>query len=176
MVARNFAKLMSYKDEYEVARLHADPAFRQQLKETFEDGAKLRYNLAPPLFSKRDPETGHLLKREFGPWVGHAFGLLARLKGLRGTAFDVFGYTEERRMERGLIDHYEAQMRTVAERLAPHNHAAAVELASLPAQIRGYGHVKEANVDKVRALEPAIWRKFDEARALVEQVEEAAFN
>src|SRR3546814_9791741 len=78
MVARNFAKLMSYKDEYEVARLHADPAFRQQLKDAFEDGAKLRYNLAPPLFSKRDPQTGHLLKREFGPWMGKVFALLAR--------------------------------------------------------------------------------------------------
>src|SRR3546814_17415445 len=119
MVARNFAKLMSYKDEYEVARLHADPAFRQQLKDAFEDGAKLRYNLAPPLFSKRDPQTGHLLKREFGPWMGKAFALLARFKGLRGTAVDIFSYTEERKMERALIDHYEAQMEMVAAVLTP---------------------------------------------------------
>src|SRR3546814_12486294 len=77
----------------------ADPAFRQQLKDAFEDGAKLRYNLAPPLFSKRDPQTGHLLKREFGPWMGKAFALLARFKGLRGTAVDIFSYTEERKME-----------------------------------------------------------------------------
>ena len=163
MVARNFAKLMSYKDEYEVARLHADPAFKRQLKETFEDGAKLRYNLAPPLFSKRDPQTGHLQKREFGPWVGHVFSLLARLKGLRGTRLDMFGYTEERKMERGLIDQYEAQMQMVAQRLSAHNHAAAVELASLPAQIRGFGHVKEDNVKKTKAMEAVIWRKFEEA-------------
>ncbi|SCW34043.1 indolepyruvate ferredoxin oxidoreductase [Sphingobium faniae] len=162
MVARNFAKLMSYKDEYEVARLHADPAFKAQLRDAFEDGAKLRYNLAPPLFSKRDAE-GHLVKREFGAWMGSAFAFLARFKGLRGTAFDIFGYTEERRMERGLIDQYEARMQRVAERLTPLNHAAAVELASLPAQIRGYGHVKHANVEKVRALEPMILKKFEDA-------------
>ena len=162
MVARNFAKLMAYKDEYEVARLHADPAFRQQLKDAFEDGAKLRYNLAPPLFSKKDAD-GRLIKREFGPWMGKAFAFLTRFKGLRGTAFDIFGYTQERKMERGLIDHYEAQMRMVADKLTPANHAAAVELASLPAQIRGYGHVKEANVEKVRALEPLILKKFEDA-------------
>jgi indolepyruvate ferredoxin oxidoreductase len=162
MVARNFAKLMAYKDEYEVARLHADPAFKRQLAEAFEDGAKLRYNLAPPLFSKRDAD-GHLLKREFGPWMGKAFQVLARFKRLRGTALDVFGYTEERRMERGLIDHYEAQMRMVAAKLTPANHSAAVELASLPAQMRGYGHVKHANVEKVKALEPMVLKKFEDA-------------
>jgi len=165
MVARNFAKLMAYKDEYEVARLQADPAIKAQLKATFEDGAKLRYNLAPPLFSRRDPETGHLKKREFGAWMGTAFGILAKFKGLRGTSFDPFGYTAERRMERGLIDHYEAQMRVVAAALTPENHAAAVELASLPAQIRGYGHVKEGNVEKVRALEPMILARFHDAGA-----------
>ncbi|MDB5687429.1 MAG: indolepyruvate ferredoxin oxidoreductase, partial [Rhizorhabdus sp.] len=160
MVARNFAKLMAYKDEYEVARLHADPAFKRQLAEQFEDGARLRYNLAPPLFSKRDPQTGELQKREFGAWMGTAFTVLAKLKGLRGTAFDIFGYTDERKMERGLIDHYEALMTMVASELTPANHAAAVELASLPAQIRGYGHVKHANVEKIRAIEPQIVEKF----------------
>ncbi len=165
MVARNFAKLMAYKDEYEVARLHADPSFKRQLKESFEDGAKLRYNLAPPLFSKRDPATGHLRKREFGPWVGHAFTVLAKLKRLRGTPFDIFGYTEERRMERGLIDSFEARMAMVADRLTPTNLAAALELASLPAQIRGYGHVKHANVEKVQVLEEQVLAKFERAEA-----------
>ncbi|WP_264448007.1 indolepyruvate ferredoxin oxidoreductase family protein [Novosphingobium sp. JCM 18896] len=163
MVARNFAKLMAYKDEYEVARLHCDPTFLAQLKGTFEDGARVRYNLAPPLFSKRDPETGHLRKREFGPWVQTAFRVLARLKGLRGTAFDPFGHTAERRMERGLIDRYEMQMRMVAETLTRANHAVAIELASLPAQIRGFGHVKEANVAKVEAIEPQILDKYRSA-------------
>ncbi|WP_404477045.1 indolepyruvate ferredoxin oxidoreductase family protein [Novosphingobium sp. BL-52-GroH] len=175
MVARNFAKLMSYKDEYEVARLHSDPVFRQQLKDSFEDGAKLRYNLAPPLFSKRDAE-GHLVKREFGSWMGKAFTVLARFKGLRGTPFDLFGYTEERRMERGLIDHYEAQMRMVAGKLTPANHAAAIELASLPAQIRGYGHVKHANVEKVTALEVQVLKKFHKAGEAVSPQPEAAYS
>jgi indolepyruvate ferredoxin oxidoreductase len=162
-VAQNFYKLMAYKDEYEVARLHSDPAFHAKLKAAFEDGATLRYNLAPPLFSKRDPETGHLNKREFGPWVSRVFTVLARLRGLRGTPFDIFGYTAERRMERHLIDHYEAQMREVAERLSPTNHKVAIELAELPAQIRGYGHVKEANVEKVRTLESLLVERFRSA-------------
>jgi indolepyruvate ferredoxin oxidoreductase len=160
-VARNFAKLMAYKDEYEVARLHADPAFRRELAETFEDGARIRYNLAPPLLARRDPATGHLQKREFGAWVGRVFPLLARLKALRGTPLDIFGYTAERRMERGLIDEYEAEMRKVARVLSASNHAAAVELASLPAQIRGFGHVKEANLERVRAAKPAVWARIE---------------
>jgi indolepyruvate ferredoxin oxidoreductase len=165
MVARNFAKLMAYKDEYEVARLHADPVFQAELRVTFEDGAKLRYNLAPPLFSKRDPQTGHLLKREFGPWVGKLFPLLAKGKRLRGTALDPFGRTEERRMERGLIDAYEARMRDIVAALTPANHKVAVEAASLPGQIRGYGHVKEAAVEQVRALEVSVMERFRKASA-----------
>ncbi len=165
MVARNFAKLMAYKDEYEVARLHADPAFQAELRATFEDGARLRYNLAPPLFSKRDPQTGHLLKREFGPWVGKVFPLLARGKRLRGTVLDPFGYTAERRMERSLIDEYEVRMRSIAAELTPANHKVAVEAASLPAQIRGYGHVKEASVAQVRALEANVMERFRKAGA-----------
>lgn len=162
MVARNFAKLMAYKDEYEVGRLHSDPEIKRELRETFEDGAKLRYNLAPPLFARRDRVTGHLRKREFGAWMGTAFALLAKLKLLRGTPFDPFGYTAERRMERGLIDQYEAQMGMVAAALSASNHAVAVELASLPAQIRGYGHVKEENVAKVAPLQQRLLERFHE--------------
>lgn len=159
-VARNFAKLMAYKDEYEVARLHSDPAFKAQLLETFEEGARYKYNLAPPLFSKRDPQTGHLKKREFGEWMGAAFNILARFKGLRGTPLDVFGYTDERKMERRLITHYEQQMLALLEHLTPGNHAIAIQIASLPVQIRGFGHVKEANVEKVQALEPKLLADF----------------
>lgn len=173
MVARNFARLMAYKDEYEVARLHADPAFKQQIRDNFEDGARIRYNLAPPLFSRRDAE-GHLVKREFGSWMGTAFALLARFRFLRGTAFDIFGYTDERRMERRLIDDFERRMRMVAVRLTPANHSAAVELASLPAQIRGFGHIKEANVKKAMALEAAVLRKFEEAGTTLSSRSEAA--
>ncbi|MEH6759091.1 MAG: indolepyruvate ferredoxin oxidoreductase family protein [Parasphingorhabdus sp.] len=160
MVARNFSKLMAYKDEYEVGRLYSDPAFKESFAKAFEDGAKLRYNLAPPLISKRDPQTGALQKREFGPWVGKLFPVLAKMKGLRGTALDIFGYTDERRMERGLVDSYEQQMEMVANTLKADNYRAAIELASLPAQIRGYGHVKEESVEKVKLLEAQILQKY----------------
>jgi indolepyruvate ferredoxin oxidoreductase len=159
-VARNFAKLMAYKDEYEVGRLYSGETFRNSLGAAFTGKPVLRYNLAPPLFSRRDPETGHLIKREFGAWVGHAFGLLARLKVLRGTPLDVFGYTEERRMERRLVTDYEARMETVCRELAPANHGAALELASVPELIRGYGHVKEAAVAKAAAAEARLLAKF----------------
>ena len=164
-VARNLAKLMTYKDEYEVARLHSDPAFREQLRTTFADGARYRYNLAPPLFSRRDKETGLPKKREFGPWVGRVFPLLARLKVLRGTPLDLFGYTAERKMERQLISEYEQRMLDLIGRLNAANHATAVQIASLPAQIRGFGHVKEANVEKVRAMEPELLAIFDNPAA-----------
>lgn len=162
-VARNFARLMAYKDEYEVARLHSDPAFMGQLKRSFADGAKVRYNLAPPLFARRDPVSGELLKREFGPWIGHAFKVLQRLKFLRGSFFDPFGHTAERRMERELIDAYEAQMKEIAAELTPTNLSVAVELAGLPAQMRGFGHIKEANVAKAKAFEPQILARFRNA-------------
>ena len=102
-VARYYFKLLAYKDEYEVARLYADPAFTQKIKSQFEGDYKLHFHLAPPLFAKRDPATGELRKAEYGTWVFTAFKLLAKMRGLRGTAFDIFGYTRERRMERQLI-------------------------------------------------------------------------
>lgn len=160
-VARNFAKLMSYKDEYEVARLHTSPEFLARLRETFEDGANFRYNLAPPLFSKRDPVTGNLVKREFGPWVLTVFKVLAKMKGLRGTVMDVFGYTSERKMERRLIDAYEEEIGRLIAGLNRDNHRVAVAIAELPAQIRGYGHVKEANVEKVAGLLKPLREQFE---------------
>ncbi|NMG46224.1 indolepyruvate ferredoxin oxidoreductase family protein, partial [Aromatoleum toluvorans] len=165
-VARNFAKLMSYKDEYEVARLHADPAFLARLKDSFEDGAHIRYNLAPPLFAKRDPRTGQLQKREFGPWVGRLFPILARLKGLRGTFFDPFGHTAERRMERALIDEYEADLGAIADRLDHDNYSIAVRIAVIPELIRGYGHVKEANVQKAAEERVRLREAFDNPQAV----------
>lgn len=159
-VARNFAKLMSYKDEYEVARLHASPEFQTRLREAFEDGANYRYNLAPPLFARRDPVTGHLVKREFGSWMLGVFKVLARMKGLRGTVLDIFGYTAERKMERRLIDAYEAELESLIKALSADNHPVAVEIAELPAQIRGYGHVKEANAEKAAALLKLLREQF----------------
>ncbi|MEM8659727.1 MAG: DUF6537 domain-containing protein, partial [Pseudomonadota bacterium] len=148
-VARNLYKLMAYKDEYEVARLYSDPAFIEGLREQFDGDFSLRFNMAPPLFSKKDPLTGHPRKREFGPWMMMAFRMLARFKGLRGTAFDVFGYTAERRQERLDIAEYESLIDDVRAYLDVENYDTACALAALPAKLRGYGHVKDNNREKL---------------------------
>ena len=156
-VARYLFKLMAYKDEYEVARLYADGAFQKQVAATFEptsaSGEKLRYefHLAPPLLAKRDPNTGVPRKISFGPWMMSAFGLLAKLKGLRGTAFDIFGYSEERKTERRLIGDYEELVEEMLAKLAPENHALCVALAAIPEKIRGFGHVKERHLQAALA-------------------------
>jgi indolepyruvate ferredoxin oxidoreductase len=148
-VARNLYKLMAYKDEYEVARLQTDPAFLAKLKEQFEGDWKLNFHLAPPLLAKKD-EKGHLVKKQYGPWMLSAFKLVAKMKFLRGSAFDVFGKTEERRTERALIGEYEALVRELLAGLKAENLPLAIELANLPDGIRGYGHVKENNLKAVR--------------------------
>ncbi|WP_017772042.1 indolepyruvate ferredoxin oxidoreductase family protein [Paraburkholderia kururiensis] len=148
-VAKNLHKLMAYKDEYEVARLYADPAFVEKLKQNFEGDWKLNFYLAPPSFSKKDA-SGHLVKKQYGPWVLPAMRMLAKLRVLRGTALDPFGRTEERRTERALIGEYEALVCELLRGLNAQNRALAVELASLPDGIRGYGHVKEHNLKAVR--------------------------
>ena len=141
-VARYAFKLMAYKDEYEVARLYTSGDFEKKIRETFEGDYKIHFHLAPPLLAKKDAE-GHLRKAEYGPWVFKAFRVLAKLKGLRGGAFDVFGYTAERRMERQLIADYFRQVDELLAGLDNENHALAVDIASVPEHIRGYGHIKE---------------------------------
>ncbi|HMG79118.1 MAG TPA: indolepyruvate ferredoxin oxidoreductase family protein [Xanthobacteraceae bacterium] len=151
--ARNLFTLMAYKDEYEVARLYTDGAFIKKLQRQFDGDFTLDYHLAPPLLARRDPATGEPKKRAFGPWMRHVFKLLTWLRPLRGTALDIFGYTQERRMERRLIADYEAILRELSASLAPENHALAIELASLPAKMRGFGHVKARNVESAKACE-----------------------
>jgi indolepyruvate ferredoxin oxidoreductase len=158
--ARSLYKLMAYKDEYEVARLYTDGDFLKKLHGQFEGDFTLEFNLAPPLFAARDPATGELRKRPYGAWMFQAFKLLAGLKGLRGTAFDVFGYSEERRTERRLIAAYEATMASVIAGLDGQNHAMAVQIAALPEQIRGFGHVKEKNLAKVKEREAKLLAAF----------------
>ncbi len=149
-VARYLFKLMAYKDEYEVARLHTDTHFHDKLAANYEPGFKLQYHLAPPLLSKTNAK-GELIKSTYGHWMLGAFKLLARFKGLRGGALDVFGYTEERRMERALIGEYRSSIDQALSQLKPENHAVAAELARIPEQIKGFGHVKERNVKLARA-------------------------
>jgi indolepyruvate ferredoxin oxidoreductase len=148
-VARNLFKLMAYKDEYEVARLHAESGFRERISAMFEGDYRVHYHLAPPLFAKRN-EKGELQKSKYGPAMLGAFRVLARLRGLRGTPFDIFGRTEERRTERALIGEYRASIEQVLAALTPANHALAVEIARIPEQIKGFGHVKARNLALAR--------------------------
>jgi len=150
-VARYYFKLLAIKDEYEVARLHADPAFRERIAAQFEGDYRLNFYLAPPLLSRPDPVTGRPKKIRFGPWVLGAFTVLAKLRFLRGTPFDLFGYSKERRTERALVGEYEQLVDELLGRLDAGNHALAIELASLPEEIRGYGHVKARHLEKARA-------------------------
>jgi indolepyruvate ferredoxin oxidoreductase len=141
-VAKYAYKLMAYKDEYEVARLYTNGDFADKLKQQFEGDFSVKFNLAPPLFSKKDGQ-GHLIKAQYGSWMWSAFKLLAKLKGLRGTALDIFGYTEERKQERALVEEYHVVITNLAEKLTLDNLDDAISIASLPEKIRGFGHVKE---------------------------------
>jgi indolepyruvate ferredoxin oxidoreductase len=148
-VARYLFKLMAYKDEYEVARLHTDPAFVAKLNAQFEGDFKVVHHLAPPMFAKTN-DRGELVKKAYGPWMRTAFGLLAKMKGLRGTALDPFGRTAERRTERALIGEYRSAIEEVLAGLTADKLPLAVEIAKLPEDIRGYGHVKERHLAAAR--------------------------
>ncbi|CAN5243586.1 indolepyruvate ferredoxin oxidoreductase family protein [soil metagenome] len=149
-VANGLFKLMSYKDEYEVARLYTDPAFKAAIAAAFEGDYTLEFHLAPPLLARKN-ERGELVKRQYGGWMLTAFGVMARFKFLRGTLFDPFGHTVERRMERRLIDDYRGVVDQLLATLDAGNLALAVRIANLPQEMRGYGHVKERNVEAALA-------------------------
>jgi indolepyruvate ferredoxin oxidoreductase len=165
-VARYLFKLMAYKDEYEVARLHSDTAFKTRVGAMFEGDFKLAYHLAPPLWARKNAQ-GELQKARFGSWMGLAFRALAPLKVLRGTALDVFGYTEERREERALIVEYREAVESMLPSLNSGNLSAAVAFAKVPEHIRGYGHVKARHLRsaKVQWAELlARYRTLDQAQ------------
>jgi indolepyruvate ferredoxin oxidoreductase len=164
-VARYLFKLMAYKDEYEVARLHAETGFQERIASMFEGDYKVNYHLAPPLLARHD-EKGELVKRKYGPAMGTAFKVLARLRGLRGTALDPFGYTEERRTERALIGEYRASVEQVLGGLDAGNHALAVEIAGIPEQIKGFGHVKARNLAAARQRWEVLMQRWREPAAV----------
>ncbi|MET0509699.1 MAG: indolepyruvate ferredoxin oxidoreductase family protein [Burkholderiaceae bacterium] len=159
-VARYYFKLLAYKDEYEVARLHSDPAFRASIAAQFEGDFHLNFYLAPPLATRIDPRIGRPVKKRYGPGMMTAFGWLARMKILRGTPFDPFGYTRERSTERGLIRQYERTVDQLLDKLDAGNLELAVEIASVPDKIRGYGHVKERHLEQARAHEEGLLRRW----------------
>src|ERR1700682_693150 len=150
-VAINYAKLLAYKDEYEVARLYTDGNFEKQLRDQFEGDFKFNFNLAPPLLGGAKDALGRPKKRAFGAWMLPLFRVLAKMRGLRGTAFDIFGYSADRRLERDLIAGYEKDVATVLGLLSPLNLDTAIELLSLPDRIRRYGPVKEKSVQDAKA-------------------------
>ncbi|MDF1736160.1 MAG: indolepyruvate ferredoxin oxidoreductase family protein [Minwuia sp.] len=159
-VARNYYKLLAYKDEYEVARLYTDGTFRRRLQNQFEGEDKLKFHLAPPLISTPDPETGRLSKMEFGGWIMPVFHVLAGLKRLRGTRLDIFGHTAERKQERALITDYEEVVAELIAKLSAGNHAMAKAIAEVPQDIRGYGHIKEHNIEGAKKREADLLRLF----------------
>ena len=162
-VARYLFKLMAYKDEYEVARLHTDARFHAKINAMFEGDFKVHYHLAPPLIAKKNAR-GELLKQQFGPWMLTVFKVLARFKGLRGTALDLLGRTEERRTERALIAEYRAALDEILVGLTgvdrEGRYAVALEIARIPEQIRGFGHVKERNLQAARQNWAALVTQF----------------
>jgi indolepyruvate ferredoxin oxidoreductase len=164
-VARYYFKLLAIKDEYEVARLYAETDFVQRVANQFEGDYKLRFHLAPPVFNKPDPTTGEPRKTTYGPWMMAAFRLLAKGRKFRGGALDVFGRTAERRMERALIGEYEKTIAEVLDKLTPQNYEVAVDLASIPEYIRGYGHVKDRHLKDAKVREAALLEQFRNARA-----------
>jgi len=159
-VAQAYFKLLAYKDEYEVARLYSNGDFEKSVAAQFEGDFRLSFHLAPPWLAKRDPNSGKLLKREFGGWVLPMFRVLARCKGLRGGALDIFGYSAERKLERSLIADYEKDIESMLAQVNLENRYIAVEMAELPLQIRGFGHVKQASIDTARQQHGQLSRRL----------------
>ncbi len=173
-VARYYFKLLAIKDEYEVARLYTDGEFIRRVAAQFEGNYTLRFHLAPPLTNKADPVTGEAKKSSYGPWMLGAFRVLAKMKGVRGSALDVFGKSAERKAERQLITEYEVLIEELTGRLAAHNYALAVELASIPEHIRGYGHVKERQLKAAKVREAELLATFRAAKPATAAVERVA--
>ncbi|MFZ6773788.1 indolepyruvate ferredoxin oxidoreductase family protein [Undibacterium sp. SXout7W] len=159
-VAKYLFKLMAYKDEYEVARLYSDGKFQKKIADMFEGDYAIHFHLAPPLFAKHDAQ-GHLVKKQYGPWMMKAFGLLAGFKSLRGTAFDIFGRTEERKTERALPVEYQQTISRLLPLLNADNLAKAVAIAAVPEDIRGYGHVKERYLAAAKLKQDSLMVEFN---------------
>ena len=160
-VAINYFKLMSYKDEYEVARLYSDNEFINKINETFEGNFKINYHLSPPIFCTKDKVTGYPLKINFGSWIMILFKFISMFKFLRGTYFDLFGYFEERKIERLLINNYKDRILEICSKLTIENYALAVEIASTPDQIRGFGYIKEKNIEIAKRCEDKLMTAFN---------------
>jgi indolepyruvate ferredoxin oxidoreductase len=167
-VARSLFKLMAYKDEYEVARLHMETGFLDELRQQFEGDFTVHYHLAPPLLPSKLDARGRPRKRSFGPWIQTPMSVLARLKVLRGTPFDIFGYTAERRTERALIGWYEEQIDRIVSTLDRQRFTDLLAIAKAPMDIRGYGPVKEAAIHQVRSNVQRLWERLAAEPAVID--------
>lgn len=161
-VAKNYGKLLAYKDEYETARLYSTPEFKEKLAAQFDGSYRLSLHLAPPLLPGKDKATGRPKKREFGPWIFTALSLMAKMKGLRGTALDIFGYTSERKMERALIAEYEATIEQLITSAKAEQYDRMVKIAQIPDMIRGFGPVKEKNIQAAKAAQASLLQQIND--------------
>lgn len=168
-VAKYLFKLMAYKDEYEVARLYTDDGFIKGLQNQFEGSVKLNFHLAPPLFSKKDPETKELQKRQYGAWIWSLYKILSKLKFLRGSPFDIFGYTKERKMERQLIVDYKELILSIASDLTKENYDLITSIAQYPEYIRGFGHVKERHLNEALKKRDELLSKLKSTKSEMKQ-------
>jgi indolepyruvate ferredoxin oxidoreductase len=173
-VAHNYFKLLAYKDEYEVARLFTQTDFIDELTARIDGSFELHFHLAPPILQRRDAFSERPRKREFGPWVLPLFRILAKLKFLRGTRWDIFGYGAERRAERALIGNYESMLETILPLINSDNYDTAVALAAIPDGIRGFGHIKQASIEAAEALQESLMKKFHAAEK--SQTQETALD
>ena len=167
-VARNYFKLLAYKDEYEIARLYSNGDFIKNLEKKFTGAFKLNFHLAPPLLARKDSLTGHLIKRRFPGFTLKFFRLLAPLKFLRGTRLDLFGHSPERKQERRLIVDYENDLAELLGALNARNYATAVAIAGLPEMVKGFGHIKMASIEKYREQREALLKKLRKAELAAE--------
>ena len=162
-VAQSYFKLLARKDEYEVARLHSQAAFHQELANQFEGPYRLRFHLAPAFIAGKDPATGLPVKREFGSWIMVVFRALSACRGLRDTIFDPFRFSSERRLERKLLSDYETLVAQLIAHVESHNHVHAVDLARLPLKVRGYGYVKLRAAEAVEKEQVRLMTAFSSA-------------
>jgi indolepyruvate ferredoxin oxidoreductase len=164
IVARNYFKLLAYKDEYEVARLHTAREFVDSIRRNFGARARMSFNFSPPLFARIDPATGRPRKYEFGPWIVPVLHVLAGLRRIRGTWLDPFRYSADRRLEHELIRRYEAVLDRIEAELDESRFDVAMRLANLPHEVRGYGPVKRAAAERSVVVEARLWEEFAAAR------------
>ncbi|QQN75301.1 DUF6537 domain-containing protein [Croceicoccus sp. YJ47] len=161
-VAFYLSKLMSYKDEYEVGRLYSSKQYWDRLNQAFEGDFKVKIQMAPPVFAKPRKPGGEPEKIEFGPWIFPVLRMLGKMKGLRGGMFDIFGYSAERKMERRLIGEYRDLIEGLLPRLTPGTQAEIAEIAALPDMVRGYGPIKERNVESYEEEKAKLLARLDE--------------